>query len=227
MPRPLVPDRRRRILDAARRLTLEKGWPDTTVADIAAGAGIGKGAVYREFPDKSAVMAGVLNRGMRELTANVRRRTLEAEDVVDLVAMYRFGVDALLADPLMRVLYLGDQSVLGDQVRDMPTDRYLQRVEWLKEYADQLHEAGVIDPELSTETVVRLLSVFTVGLVHAPGVLGATTPEQLSETVELFADMLRRRLGTGCHVDPEVARTAQLNLLAHLDQQLAKAEGTA
>ncbi|WP_275002582.1 TetR/AcrR family transcriptional regulator [Promicromonospora iranensis] len=220
MPRPLVADRRGRILTAARDLILSKGWADVTVADIAAGAGIGKGAVYLEFPDKPAILAAVLNRSMRQLTAEVHDRVLTAPDLVDLPAVYRFAVEALLGDPMMRALYLGDQAVLGTHVRDVTDDRYLQRLGWLTDYVTGLQRAGVLDPAIPADTIVRVLSVFTLGLAHAPGVLGATAATDLAETVELFADLVGRGLATDLPTDPDAARAAQLTLLERLDAQL-------
>lgn len=220
MPRPLVADRRGRILAAARELILAKGWADVTVADVAAHAGIGKGAVYLEFPDKAAILAAVLNRTVRQLTAEVHQRVLDAPGLVDLPAVYRFGVDALLSDPLMRALYLGDEAVLGQHVRDTTDDRYLRRLDWLAEFVTGMQRAGVIDREVPAETIVRVLSVFTLGLVHAPGLLGTTRPEDLSATVGLFADVVGRGLATDRPADPEAARAAQLALLGRLDAQL-------
>lgn len=224
MPRPRIPERRERLLAAARELALDNGWPATTVADIAARAGIGKGAVYLEFPDKAAILAAVLNRSMRGLTADVHRRVLDATDVVDLPAVYRFGVEALLGDPLMRALYLGDEAVLGDHVRSVTDDRYQQRFDWLIEYIAALQDARVIDPGVATEPLVRMLSVFTVGLLHAPGTLGAATDDQLRETVGLFADLVGRGLATASPRDPAAARRAQLALLDNLDAQLDRLE---
>ncbi|MFI6423552.1 TetR/AcrR family transcriptional regulator [Promicromonospora sp. NPDC050880] len=220
MPRPRVPDRRGRILTAARDLILATGWADVTVADVAARAGIGKGAVYLEFPDKAAILSAVLTRSTRDLTAEVHARVLAAPGLVDLPAVYRFAVDALLGDPLMRALYLGDEAVLGRHVRDVADDRYTQRMDWLADYVTALQRAGVLDPAVPAGTVVRVLGVFTLGLAHAPGVLGATRAEDLSATVELFAGLVGRGLATDGPVDPEAARAAQLDLLAHLDTQL-------
>ncbi|MFA5709429.1 TetR/AcrR family transcriptional regulator [Mycolicibacterium sp.] len=220
MPRPRIPDRRERLLTAARELALDNGWPATTVSDIAARAGVGKGAVYLEFPDKAAILAAVLNRSMRGLTAAVQRRVRAATDVVDLPAVYRFGVEAMLGDPLMRALYLGDEAVLGDHVRSVTDGRYQQRFDWLIDYIAALQEAGVIDPEVATEPLVRMLSVFTIGLLHAPGTLGATTDDQLRETVGLFADLVGRGLATQAPPDAAAARRAQLALLDNLDAQL-------
>jgi AcrR family transcriptional regulator len=220
VPRPLVTDRRGRILTAARDLILTKGWAEVTVADIAAGAGIGKGAVYLEFPDKPSILAAVLNRSMRQLTAEVHDQVLAAADLVDLPAVYRFAVEALLGDPLMRALYLGNHAVLGTHVRDVADDRYLQRLGWLTDYVAGLQRAGVLDPEVPSDTIVRVLSVFTLGLAHAPGVLGPTSAPDLAETVELFAGLVGRGLATDLPADPETARAAQVTLLERLDAQL-------
>ncbi|MGW9478946.1 TetR/AcrR family transcriptional regulator [Saccharomonospora azurea] len=221
MPRPRVPDRRGRILSAARDLMLEKGWPATTVADIAAHAGIGKGAVYLEFPDKAAILAAVLNRSMRQLTADVHRRVREARELVDLSAVYRFGVEALLDEPVMRALYLGDTAVLGEHVGQVVDRRYVERAGWLTDYVRRLQDAGVLDPAVPGDVIVRVLSVFTLGLVHAPGVLGASDPEELTEAVRLFADLVGRGLATESRPDAEEARAAQVELLDRLDHQLA------
>jgi AcrR family transcriptional regulator len=220
MPRPRIPDRRERLLVAAREFALDNGWPTTTVSDIAARAGIGKGAVYLEFPDKAAILAAVLKRSMRGLTADVHRRVLEATDVIDLPTVYRFGVEAMLADPLMRAFYLADETVIGDYVRSVTDGRYRQRFDWLVEYIARLQDAGVIDPEVAVQSLVRMLSVFTIGLLHAPGTLEPTTDDQLRETVGLFADLVGRGLATDLPTDPDAARQAQLTLLEDLDAQL-------
>ncbi|MGW0161468.1 TetR/AcrR family transcriptional regulator [Mycobacterium sp. NPDC003323] len=216
MPRPLIPDRRDRVVSAARELAVGKGWSSTTIADIATRAGIGKGAVYLEFPDKAAILAAVLARSMRGLTADVHRRVLAEDGVVDLPAVYRFGVEAILADPLMRALYLGDEAILGDHVRGVTDDRYEQRFAWLTDYVVTLQGVGVIDAEVAAEPLVRMLGVFTVGLLNTAG----GTDDQLRTTVALFGDLIGRGLATGLPVDPSAARQAQLVLLGRLDGQL-------
>lgn len=220
MPRPRIPERRDRILDAARDLALEKGWGATTVADVATRAGIGKGAVYLEFPDKPAILAAALARSMRSMTADVHQRVLSAEEVIDLPTIYEFAVDALLGDPLMRAFYVGDESVLGDHVRSVDDDRYGMRFKWLLDYIGRLQSACVIAAEVPRETLGRVLSVFTIGLLNSPGTLGPLTDEQLRETVGLFADLVGRGLATDLPADPVAARAAQSDLLKTLDAQL-------
>jgi AcrR family transcriptional regulator len=54
--RPLVDDKRRRILDAALRLFAAKGYHGTSVPDVADEAGVGTGTLYRYFEHKEALV---------------------------------------------------------------------------------------------------------------------------------------------------------------------------
>jgi len=51
---------RRRILAAATRLFVERGYAATSVADIAAEAGVVSRTVYLDFPNKRALLAGAI-----------------------------------------------------------------------------------------------------------------------------------------------------------------------
>lgn len=68
---PGVPKFRRRakarpdeVLDAAIELFVEKGFAQTRVEDIAARAGLSKGAVYLYFPSKEAILEGLVRRAV-------------------------------------------------------------------------------------------------------------------------------------------------------------------
>src|SRR6478609_2317274 len=52
------------VLDAALDLFIEKGFASTRVEDIAARAGLSKGAVYLYFPSKEAVLEGLVRRAI-------------------------------------------------------------------------------------------------------------------------------------------------------------------
>lgn len=224
MPRLRIPDRRERLLAAARELALERGWPATAVSDIAERVGIGKGAVYLEFPTKAAILDALIDRGMRGLSADVRSRVLATDGVADLPTIYRFAVEALLADGLMRAFFLGDDDVLGEHARAVGDDRYRQRFDWLADYIAELQDAGIIDPAIDRPALARMFSVFTIGLVHTPGTLGGTTEDQLRGTVSVFADLVGRALAGDRTVDPDAARQVQLTLVDRLDTQLDRLE---
>lgn len=52
------------VLDAAIALFSEKGYAATTVQEIAARAGLSKGAVYLYFPSKAALLEGLVERAI-------------------------------------------------------------------------------------------------------------------------------------------------------------------
>lgn len=54
-------DKRRRILEAARSLVSEGGWPQAQVSHVAAVAGLATGTVYRYFPSKADLCVEVLS----------------------------------------------------------------------------------------------------------------------------------------------------------------------
>lgn len=62
-------EKRRRILDAARRLILRDGLRGTTMEAIAREAGIAKPTLYAQFADKEAVFTGILDELTEALVA--------------------------------------------------------------------------------------------------------------------------------------------------------------
>lgn len=55
-------ERRRQIIDATVRVMGEKGWQEASIDEISKAAGVSRGLVSYHFGDKSALLAGVLER---------------------------------------------------------------------------------------------------------------------------------------------------------------------
>ncbi|WP_344837415.1 helix-turn-helix domain-containing protein [Actinocorallia longicatena] len=58
---------RARILEAAARLFADHGAPDVTMDDIAKAAGVGRGTLYRRYPDRAAIATALLDEHERVL----------------------------------------------------------------------------------------------------------------------------------------------------------------
>jgi len=63
--------RRAEALEAAARLFESKGFPKTTVADVARSLGLGAPALYYYFPSKETLLFAVLERAMMQLNAKL------------------------------------------------------------------------------------------------------------------------------------------------------------
>ncbi|WP_432163575.1 TetR/AcrR family transcriptional regulator [Streptomyces tendae] len=61
---------RARLLEAAERLIAVRGIADTTMEDVAAAAGVGKGTVFRRFGDRTGLMMALLDRSSKNLQAD-------------------------------------------------------------------------------------------------------------------------------------------------------------
>lgn len=75
--RPLVDDKRRRILDAALTVFAERGYHGTAVPEVAAAAAVGTGTLYRYFATKEALV----NEVYRDAKARLRAALIDGADV--------------------------------------------------------------------------------------------------------------------------------------------------
>jgi AcrR family transcriptional regulator len=220
VPRPLIPNRHGAVLDAAEALVLEHGYERMSVEQVARRAGVGKGAVYREFRSKQELRQALLVRGMRRLVQRVRERTA-GTGPVGLAAAYRHGLDALLDDPLMTAAFLDDHDVLGTQVRSAPAERYRARAAWLTEYVEQLHAAGALRIVAPPEAVSLALSSFTIGLLSANALLGPLSRDRIAAAVEVVALLVERGLEAPVAGGPDFTA-----VLDRLEAQLTTTDST-
>ena len=68
----LIERRKEEILAAARRIFAKHGYRRTTIDQVTAYLGVGKGTVYRYFNDKKALFLAVFEQGMGELRQAIR-----------------------------------------------------------------------------------------------------------------------------------------------------------
>ena len=115
---------RRRVLDAARQLFMERGYEAATIRDIAGQAGLSTGAVFASFVDKTdlfnAVMAEDFQRQVEALR-QAARPDAKVEDGVLVVfeAGYRFHGAQL---PLLQAaISLSWSHGLGGEFGDRPS----------------------------------------------------------------------------------------------------------
>lgn len=81
----LQSDRRTEILDAAERCFARSGFHQASMQGICAEAGMSPGNLYRYFPSKEALIAGISERNRAEAVANFARVD-EAKDFFDALA---------------------------------------------------------------------------------------------------------------------------------------------
>ena len=111
------------LVDAARRLWSERGYAAVGTPEIAAAAGVTRGAMYHQFADKAALFLAVAEAVEGDVTARIGEHVL-ASGAGDPAAALHAAIDGWLAaceEPEVRqVLLLDGPVVLGwDGFRDM------------------------------------------------------------------------------------------------------------
>jgi AcrR family transcriptional regulator len=76
--RHAIPRLRERILTSAQELFARDGFDQVTADEVASGAGVGKGSVYRQFGSKEGLYVAALIAGFRQLRTQIER-ALEEE----------------------------------------------------------------------------------------------------------------------------------------------------
>ena len=101
-PRPERADaarNRAKVLDAAGELFATRGAANVTMDDIARAAGVGRGTLYRRYPDRAAIAIALLDEHERALQEQLLRGRPPlgpgAEPAERLAAFYRASVELL------------------------------------------------------------------------------------------------------------------------------------
>lgn len=207
MPRPRIPGRRDRILDAAESLILEQGFSGMTMSGLAERVGIGKGALYLEFAGKSEIVDHLLARSTTRTLAVVDRLLKPGHGLGEL---YRVAAEALLDDELLTAAYLDDAGVLGDYVASQSDDdRYRRRLDAFSGYIGLLRDRGELDPALDPESLTLALAAFTVGLLSITKIVGPIRRELLGDTIRTIGTIVDRGVvrvpGGGAADDVEIS----------------------
>jgi AcrR family transcriptional regulator len=102
------------ILKAAEKEFATRGFEATTIDQIAARAGVAKGAVYHHFPSKEEIFEQVLSGMLAAIARDLPAQAAKGKDVLDTIVKgteaYLFAVTAPNAN---RILLIDGPAVLG------------------------------------------------------------------------------------------------------------------
>ena len=168
-PRELAGEVETRILDAARRVFLERGLAGASMDEIAWRACAGKPTIYARFPNKEALFTAVV---MQNVAANLAR----FEDHTPTGATIEERLESVAITILQWVL-------VSDAVRLMRVA--IAEARRFPDLASSVHRMA---RERAAETVARLLA--EAAQSDELGTLPAFDPERLTTTTRFFQDLV-------------------------------------
>jgi AcrR family transcriptional regulator len=157
--------RRDAVLDTARELFLRLGFAGTTVAAIAAGAGVSRETVYKTFGGKTGLVEALYRQGLRgagPVTAYQRSEALRANPDAHEVAR---GWSRLAAEVSPRVspilLLVRDAALVDPGLRDLLEELDDDRYRRMTDNARYLHEAGHLRRGVTLQAAADVLWTVT------------------------------------------------------------------
>jgi AcrR family transcriptional regulator len=189
-----------RILAAAAKLILERGYAGLRTAEVARVAGVSRGAQLHHFPTKQALIVATLRHVFDEIREVSRRRARNVsgdvfERIIEDAREFFFSNHFLIAVDI--VLSASTDPAIRTQVLDLSREARLPvEAAW----RDALVEAG-----LPRELAGQLLSL-TLHIVRGAVIrkLWDDNPRQLDALFQMWREMIR--LYVAAHVAPPPAK---------------------
>ncbi len=168
-PRELAGEVDERILEAARRVFLERGFEGASVEEIAEAARSGKPTIYARYPNKQALFAAAYTSALAARTARLASHTPTGTTLEE------------------RLTHLGEALL-----REVLTSEWIGLIRLAIAEARRFPDLGSsvikITRERGRETIARLLG--EMARAEAPGTLPQFNPDHCAAAAQYFCELI-------------------------------------
>jgi len=168
-PAPAVTPTRERILDAAERCLQERGIRATTMAGIADDAGISRAWLYRNFPNKDALIAAALIRRDEEFWSEAHARIGRARGIADKVATAVHLARSSPLGPLALDLRDREPEAFAQVMGTYTEDILPGLTGFWEHHLDLARRAGQVRDDLDLAGAAEWVLRIVISLVTTPG----------------------------------------------------------
>lgn len=184
------PNSRRKLLDAARHLFVEKGYHDTRPQDISKSAGVGHGTFYLHFADKRACFLAFVEEAQEGLDQEVQKNIQDSHDMESHIRGVLRGVLIYANEnPGVLTAASADPEVIGSG----SDDRKPLIEQWADGWTTGLTrdlQAGRLYPDYDPE----ILSHSIIGMIMAASLYAAKNAIERETIVENLTNFMVRGL---------------------------------
>lgn len=174
---------RRKLLDAARKLFVERGYHDTRPQDISREAGVGHGTFYLHFADKRECFVSFVDEAQEDLQREVERFSHDVDGFEErLRAVFEAVLNYAVTNPGVLTAAMADPDLIGSPAgKHVPVvDRWVTN--W-KGFFDVSKENGRIDPSIDT----AVLACAIVGQLNALCIFAQKTGASADRIIDTLA----------------------------------------
>jgi AcrR family transcriptional regulator len=181
------------IVDAAQRQFLDIGYGATTVATIAADAGVSVETVYKAFGGKAGLVRAIYDRGLRgrgSVSAYDRSDSMREQETDPTTIMRKWGeLTAEVAAQLTPIRLLIRAAAVSDpEITALPKDSDDERLQRMRHHAQFLTERGYLRQDITTDKATDVL--YTCSSLEIYDVLVLQRGWALPEFARFIADFM-------------------------------------
>ena len=186
-------ERGQRILDTAAELVRRWGYGKTTIDDIARQAGVAKGTIYLHWKTREDLFKALMLREEQALADDIKRRVENDPQGTTLHGIIKHTTLAILKNPLMKAVFMGDTDMLGEIARmKYRATQYQERLLNFTTYFDVLRNQGIVRTDLSPKAEIYMFSAISAGFLLVDPLLPDEFKLSDEEAAEMLAETIRR-----------------------------------
>ena len=212
-------DRRGRLLECASSRFSRWGFDKTSVDDIAREAGISKGAVYLEFPNKDTLFKAVVHWEFVRYMQDWLGRFEKDHGDWSFARMIQHSIAAVDANPFVKALLKRDQRIFGSFLR---RDKELFRlaISARSELFSQLQETGAMRNDIPARVLAYVVSVTGYGLIAGDEVVPEENRVPFEEAIQAWGLLLERGVESPRTRNPKAARSLLISMVEKMQTGL-------
>ena len=171
-------DRRGRILDAAERCFVRAGFHRTTIQDIAAEARMSAGNLYRYFPSKDAMVAGLAERDRAQVAEDFSALLSTDDFVGGFARLARKHLAERPREKAILCLEIWAEATRNPFFAALTEEFERDVVTRMAVLFGQAQEKGLIAPGVDPEALATMISALADGLFVRRATLPGFCPER-------------------------------------------------
>ena len=151
-------DRRAVILDAALKTFVKRGYPDTKVAEIAAGAGVAEGTLYNYFQSKEELLLALFDEKWGMIISEISRKIERLDDPnKKLKAIFATVVMMFKKDRHLAELFMVDIKQSSIFMNNYTINRIVEFLDLIEAILEEGKQKGIYRKDLNTRVAKMII----------------------------------------------------------------------
>jgi AcrR family transcriptional regulator len=191
-------DRRAAILDAAQRCFARDGFHQASMQDICAEAGMSAGNLYRYFPSKEAIIAGICERNRADAAESFMLVSQSPDFFSGLAGLARHHLVERSADEVGLCAEIMAESRRNRQIAEMSQNIEQDVRQQLASMLQRAIDAGEIRADIHADAAATVLMVLADGISWRRAVQPGFDPEaMLPMILQMVGCLLAKPVAAG------------------------------